>query len=507
MSYPAPTNEKYKAPVADLVTLPEGEVITSEQRSIRPDTYALYGVTTEPDSGGYIYPYTTDGKLIGYKVRLKNPKRFPFEGERECVTMFRPRTQLSGNKYLIITEGEHDAMAAHQLTGYTAWSVPFGASSAAKYIKRALREIETYENVYIAFDNDEPGLLATSEVMSLIDPTKVKQVKFPPGIKDFNQLARDWEKAPDSHSAGSAERYAHSLLWGAQGVVIDGVIDQYTAGITAAEWYFDREQRIGLPTGYNNLDALFGGWRGGEFIVLVGGTGSSKSTTARHLVYRQQKLGVDCAYITLEDTVPLALTRFLEIQQQCDLIKSETPVLTREQFAQAVTNLDRVHIADGMVMQDLAESIKRSVSYYARTGVKFIVLDHLTAVSDQLPLAEFNQFVRELYRLAGEHSVCLVAISHMARDNNDKNDNEPSLKRVKNSSAIAQWSTCVLGLTRDRNSNLVRLSTLKNSRTWGVCGECYFTLNSETMQLEECDPPLDEGRDETSDEYNGSDEW
>lgn len=506
--YPGATKEKYVAPVADLVTLPEGEPITETKRSIEPDTYKLYGVTMEPSSGGYIYPYSTDDKLVGYKVRLTSPKRFPFEGERASITMFRPQVQTSGNRYLIITEGEHDAMAAHQLTGYTAWSVPFGASSASKYIKRALREIETYENVYIAFDNDEPGQLATAEAMALIDPTIVKQVKFPPGIKDFNQLARDWEKAPDAAGAPNAGRYAMGLLWGARSATIDGVIDQHTAGQSAAEWYFDRDQRIGLSTGYTNLDKLVGGWRGGELYVLVGGTGSSKSTTARQLVMRQQELGVDSAYITLEDTVPLALTRFLEIQEQCDLIKSDEPVLNREQFAEAVSKLDKVHIADGMVMQDLSDSLKRSISYYARTGVKFIVLDHLTAVSDQLPLAEFNQFVREIYRLAGEHSVCIVAISHMSRDNNDPDDNNPSLKRVKNSSAISQWSTCVFGLTRDRKSNLVRLLTLKNNRTWGQSGQCYFVLNPDTMQLEECDPPPaeDEGRDETGDEYNG-DEW
>lgn len=506
MNYPEPTNERYRAPVADLVTLPPTQGLDEDYRYISPDTYELYGVARD-DDGNLVYPYYTDGKLVGYKTRLTSPKRFPWEGEMASVTMFRPRTQLSGNRYLIITEGEQDAMAAHQLTGYTCWSIPFGATSASKYLKRALREIDQYENVYIAFDNDKAGRDATDQALAILDPAKTKTITFPPGIKDFNQLARDWKDAPDGNSYKNAGEYAMRLVWGAQGIILDGVIDQYTAGQTAAEWYFNRDQRIGLSTGYDNLDTLLGGWRGGEMYILVGGTGSSKSTTARQLVMRQQELGVPSAYITLEDTIPLAVTRFLEIQQRCDLITPEEPVLTREQFAQAVNELDCVNIADGMSMSDLGESLKRTISYYARTGVKLIVLDHLTAVSDQLNLADFNQFVREVYRLAGAHEVCILCISHMSRDAKDDSDNEPSLKRIKNSSAIAQWSTCVLGLSRPRDSNQVKMSTLKNNRTWGKSGDVYFQLNEDTMQLEECDPPppsLDDSVDESV--YNG-DDW
>lgn len=504
MPYPSTTNERFKLPLADITTLPETETISTSVRGISPDTYRAYGVGFY--DGGILYPYSTNGKLVGYKVRHKG-KRFPWDGAHASVTMFRPVTQMSGNRYLIITEGEQDAMAAYQLTGYTAWSVPFGAPSSIKYLQRALREIEMFDNIYIAFDNDKQGCAAADQAMELLDPNKAKRVTFPGGIKDFNDLLLRWESAPDAHGVKSAQDYAMRLVWGAQAPQLDGVVDLYNAANQAADWYFDRDGRVGFSTGYVGLDNLLGGWRGGDLYVLLGGTGSSKSTTARQLVMRQIENGIPSAYITLEDTVPLAITRMLEIKERRPLIVLEEPDMTRQEFLDGVASLDKLNVCDGMQMTELSTSLTRAISYYARTGVKLIVLDHLTAVSDQMPLSEFNAFMRELYRLCGHHQICLIAISHMNRDRSDSKDNEPSLARVKNSSGIPQWSTCVLGLNRDRGSNLVRLTTLKQSRTWGKTGEVWFMFNSDTQQLEESDAPLPEYDPEEDESRADRDEW
>lgn len=492
--YPRMTKERYKAPLTDLVQLPEEvEPIDKDVRGITPETYALYGVKFYDD--GILYPYQTDGKLIGYKVRTRD-KSFPWSGENSAVTMFKPTTQMSGDKYLIITEGEQDAMALHQMLGYTVWSVPFGATSAVKYIKRTLREIDRYDQVVLAFDNDDPGKKATEDCLEVLDPSKTKVMSFPHGIKDANDLLLHWDRAPDHQRYKSAEDYARALWWGAKAPLIDGVVDTYDAVRQAQEWYFNPEDRIGLPTGYSGLDKLIGGWRGGEFIVLVGGTGSSKSTTTRQLLMRQHEADVETCLITLEDTIPLAVVRFVEINQRKELIRASEERITREQFSLVAQDLEGIHLVDGMQLRNLSEGITRAISHHARIGVKFFVIDHLTAVSDSLELRQFNQFIRELYHLAGRHNVCIVGISHMSRDKQDSKDNDPTLARIKNSSGISQWATAVMGLTRERGSNRVKLSTLKQSRTWGVHGETWFLYNSDTVQLEECDPPLEE------DEFN-----
>lgn len=501
--YPSPTSERFKMPLVDLVELPlDQDPIDKPVRGITPDTYRKYGVAFH--EGGIMYPYRTGGKTVGYKVRHKG-KRFPWVGELSGVTMFTPTTQTSGNRHLILTEGEQDAMAFHQMTGYTAWSVPFGATSATKYVKRALRELEIYDNIYIAFDNDSEGNKAADAVMDLLDPTKAKRVSFPPGVKDANDLLRNWEEAPTIQGVHSAGEYAMHLVWGAQAPLVDGVVDIYTAVDEAQEWYFNREARVGLTTGYDSLNTLIGGWRGGELLVVVGGTGSSKSTTSRQLLMRQVEQGVPTGYITLEDTVPLAITRLLEIQQRRELVRGDEPRITRNEYQAASETLSSVHLVDGFRLSgvDMGAAILRAISYQARVGVKLIVLDHLTAVSDTMELRAFNSFIRELYHTAGRHGVCILAVSHMSRDKNDKTDNEPSLARVKNSSAIAQWSTGVLGLCRERGSNRVKLSTLKQSRTWGITGDAWFLLNSDTMQLEECDAPPTQDEETNNDQ----EEW
>lgn len=61
---------------------------------------------------------------------------------------------------------------------------------------------------------------------------------------------------------------------------------------------------IGIPTGLQRLDALTGGWRGGQLIVLAGRPRMGKSATMLHFAVPPLSLGFRCVCILLKCPIP-----------------------------------------------------------------------------------------------------------------------------------------------------------------------------------------------------------
>ena len=83
-------------------------------RNIKADTCKKYGVTVKIDSMGNItnhyYPYhDKQGAKIGTKTRFTKLKEFSIQGNTKYSGLFGEHL-FSKNKYVIITEGELDAL-------------------------------------------------------------------------------------------------------------------------------------------------------------------------------------------------------------------------------------------------------------------------------------------------------------------------------------------------------------------------------------------------------------
>ena len=95
-----------------------------------------------------------------------------------------------GGKYITITEGECDAMAAYELLG-SKWpvvSVKNGAAGAEKDVKNQIEFLEKFDNIIICFDADKPGQEAAKKVARLLKPNKAKIMVMPDGHKDANDM-------------------------------------------------------------------------------------------------------------------------------------------------------------------------------------------------------------------------------------------------------------------------------------------------------------------------------
>ena len=104
----------------------EGSFIELTDRGISVDTAKKYGVRAVKNDQSnaimrHLYPYYVANEITGYKVREPN-KMFSWRGNPQGSGLFGEQLFQSGGKYITVTEGECDAMAAYELLG-SKWPV------------------------------------------------------------------------------------------------------------------------------------------------------------------------------------------------------------------------------------------------------------------------------------------------------------------------------------------------------------------------------------------------
>jgi len=193
------TKEEIKAEIEEIHGYP---IVDLPDRRLRADTLAYFGVRiglSEEDGTTpkfHYYPYTKDGAIVAYKVRLIENKRIWSLGDQSDVDLFGwEQAKAAGVKRLIITEGECDAVALRRILEiYTEdkWkdnipavcSLPHGASSAGRDIARLLPKLRKhFKEFSLAFDDDEAGRKAIEDVCKVLPEATIIPL---PG-KDANE--------------------------------------------------------------------------------------------------------------------------------------------------------------------------------------------------------------------------------------------------------------------------------------------------------------------------------
>jgi twinkle protein len=138
-------------------------------RSIRDDIYTKFGVrhAFDESTGEVIeqfYPTTQEGQLVGYKIR-EVPKDFRSKGRTgaDCE-LFMQFKFNRGGKYILITEGEVDALSAYQMLNDAlkargsdfeiAVVSPTTGAQSRKQIAAQYKFLDTFDHVILSYDND-----------------------------------------------------------------------------------------------------------------------------------------------------------------------------------------------------------------------------------------------------------------------------------------------------------------------------------------------------------------
>ena len=489
--------------IKDNVSLKEGDINALTDRGISLDTAKKYGVRSTLGSDGqptrHFYPYYNGSEEVAYKTRIVEGKGFLSSGPlSECGLFGQQTVGDKGGKYITITEGECDAMAAYELLG-SKWpviSIKTGTAGAERDVKNQLEFLEKFDNIIICFDSDKPGQTAAKKVARLLKPNKAKIMVMPDGFKDSNDMLRKNQHGSFVNAWWNAKTYTPS-----------GVLNVSQN----KDKFHNRVKKKSIPYPWDGLNQKLEGLRQGELITLAGGTGLGKSSVTRELEHWLIKQTNDnIGIIALEEDWTRTVDGILSIEANARLhidsvresySQEEIDILFDDMFVDNDNN-DRVWIHAHFGSNDIDGIFSKLRYMIIGCECKWVVIDHLhmmvSATLEGDERRSIDSIMTRLRSLAEETGAGLILVSHLRRIDGNKGHEkgvETDLSHLRGSQSISQLSDCVITLERNQQADdpvlasTTRVRILKSRYTGDVGIATYLQYDKATGRLMEIDDP------------------
>lgn len=391
----------------DLSWVEELPTINNDDRGLKAGAYKHFGVKhgLSRQDGRTLaetyYPLRDDSsQVLGYKVRIHNPKKFFALGSTRGSVPFGWKEALETGGYsLYITEGEEDAVAV-----YTAWmrekkqkvaviSLKNGTSSAVKTLQPVLKDImDKFKQVVLCPDNDDAGDTGVQDIRALFPSDYVVKV------------AKYTEKdANDMIKAGKESELVRSCYQA--GVPLSSAIKEFTKEDFEI---VKKAPEFGLSFPYEGLTELLRGIRLGTTIYVGAPEKSGKSTLvnilAEHLmvVHNEPIFAIkpeEDEEGTLRRMAGAAVGRIFydpkvevkaeDVDRAADLLAGKLFVLERSQTPR----------------WDEVRQLMREA--YLSRGIKFFFLDPITNFTSHLNSSDTDAFLKRMTREVAEDAKSL----------------------------------------------------------------------------------------------------
>ena len=464
-----------------------GTIVAIQDRRISADTAKRYGVTCEHGADGGIikhhYPYHSQegSKVVGTKVRNVATKDFYSTGDMSHAGLFGQQSFAAGGKYITITEGEIDAMAAYEMNGgFPAVSIRSGANSAVKDIKQSLEYLESFDQVVICFDNDEAGIKASEAVVGLFSPRKAKVASLP--LKD----------AGDMLKANRVREYT-KCWWDAKAYKPEGVVSLGDDNVWDKFLKRGTEEVTPLPASFGSLNAMMnGGIAAGEVTVIGALTSIGKSTMVYNLVhgmYAESAKKIGCVFLEADvgETVEKLLSVYMGTNIADVANVNRDYNLYNEKYLELAQS-DKLHILDHQGALE-ADDLFAKMQYLVKgLDCDVIILDPLQAAVTSNENGVIDAFMDKCLKLAKNTGVSIIIVSHM-RKPHAKDPHDIGEYDLKGSGSINQIAFNTILLSRDkmtdddyaRNCTQVQLVKCRRTGRTGVAGWLYYENNTSRL--------------------------
>lgn len=509
---------KKKQPISEEVIKEIVDKTSYKGRGYRGIKYyynKLYKVRTEFDeeTGEPLYRYypCTKGveggkpKLVGYKVRdVNNKKNFRSVGivSKECELF--GQWACKGNKYLLITGGEEDCIAAKQMLHEAKqenWAeVDVVASSISE---SAVDEqcrinydfIDRYDTIVVNMDMDDEGRKAEKKLLDVLPAGKVKVMQI--SEKDACDMLKE----------GKEDEYVFAF-YSAQKPKIHGVIsgkEMWDEMIRSVSMPL-----IPLPPMLRPLEEkLCGGLPYGEIISILAASGIGKTTITNNLIKywifnSPYKIGI----LSMEAGAGKFLTRLVSCylgKNVARMTSNEEKVRFLEEHKEECFELffdengnERFYLVDDKGELDSLDAIKRTIERMVKQGgVELVIIDPVQDALDALTVEEQAAFVGWQKKMKGRHGTTFININHTRKSGGGKvagsKGGELTEEDMQGSSALYKSSAVNIILTRDkthedpevRNTTKITLFKARDTGDTGPAGELYYEVETATLYNKE----------------------
>lgn len=435
------------------------------------------GVSSDGQPKLMAFPYPS-GRVLMKDLQRKD---FFWTGNKSGET---PEGDLFGqdkfpagsSKAVTVYEGALDALSGYDMFDkkYPAVAVK-SAQSAKSECGAAYEYLNSFDKIYLCFDNDGPGKEAAKAVSRLFDFNKVYVVDLV--RKDANEYLE----------AGEADVFRNTW-WSAKRFVPEGILASYSEFDKVID---DDVEKPSAPYPWDTLQDMTYGARTGELVLFTALEGRGKTEVFRALEYHFLKTTDDnIGIIHLEENKARTVKGLIgyEVQSPVHLPPYALPNEELKQTFRKVTGRDeRVHLYSHYGSDD-PDVILSTVRFMAGAcNCKRIFLDHITMVVSGLAGDDerraLDYISTRLAMMTEELDFTLFLISHV--------NDEGQTRGSRNISKVADLR---IDLHRDveaaddiiRNTTKLTVSKNRFAGKTGPGGHLYFDPN--TYILKEVDP-------------------
>jgi twinkle protein len=453
----------------------------------------------------HYYPFTLDGKIIGYQERDVANKDFKAIG-RGSGKMDLQGQHLwpnGGGKYLTIVEGFLDMLAASQMMDgkladnrYPIVSLPAGASNL-NAVKHNLDWINSFERVHLMLDQDDAGDKAARNIAKYCKPGIIFISKFS-------------EKDPCDMLINGKYAEFKEAFWNATKFSPADIVSALDARNILS---LDNEvPSMPYPAFASALNISWYGKRKGELTLFTAGTGSGKSQFLKEDMYNllteyeDIKIGV----VSLEESTRDILMGMQAIKLN-KRIHLPDVLVTDEEKESSIKWLEK-DIGERLVMLDhqgssADDDLLSKIRYLIAIDCEYIYIDHITiAVSEANDTNKaIDSFMSELLKLCKRHSVWFGVVSHLRKTSGDRKSFEngaiPTDDDLKGSGSIKQIAFDIIALCRNKMAkdptvrNTTKLYVLKSRYTGRTGFAGKFLYDNDTGRLIESSDKEEDGDD------------
>jgi len=213
------------------------------------------------------------------------------------------------------------------------------------------------------------------------------------------------------------------------------------------------DRRVAIPTRFDSMDRIIGGYRDGELWIIAGRPSMGKTAVGLSMAYKAAEGGEPTGFICLDMARDQFWHRVIAMKSgiPAHLMERNTP-WTQEQKAQmlmAVEDLKNTPLYIDTFPRRSVYDIRSMVrAMKLKYGCRVIFIDYLTKIKHEKSHSsekEVAHTVRELKAIAKELDVCIVCLAQINRNVEGRQDKQPMIADLRDSGEIEQEAD-IIGL-------------------------------------------------------------
>ena len=222
------------------------------------------------------------------------------------------------------------------------------------------------------------------------------------------------------------------------------------------------EVESAYKSGFIHLDERIGGFKKGNYITIVSGSGVGKTTFSINMALRMAKQGIKTAYYTVEMTEGEMLDKIAASELELDFKKISASNLDDHEMNQVESLTSKLLEIPLDIIQDVTttEELLNDIMYRVLSSkLEVVFVDYLQLYCESSRgnnLSEkLGDLTINLKKLAQRNNITIIALAQTNRTANARTkDDDPlsfmlSEQDIQDSSRIFQNSNIVLGIARN----------------------------------------------------------